>query len=165
MTRRAKLKVPDDVVIVTVADSVEEVPDAPAQLTLNVVVIVSAPVGWLPDTPLAPVQLAFAGDALAEQPVAPVDDQVKVEGCPEETDVGLAEIVAVGNGLTVTVTEAGAEVPPAPVQVSVYVRLAVRAVVFWVPDVNWVPVQFGVVGFAVAVHAVASVDDHVSIDI
>ena len=53
--------------------------------------------------------------------MALVELQVRVELLPEVMDVGLAEIVTVGGGLddTVTVAEAGLDVPPVPEQVRV----------------------------------------------
>jgi hypothetical protein len=69
--------------------------------------------------PLIPVILKPVG-AVAEQEVALVELQVKVELLPEVMLVGLAEKFTVGGEalLTVTVAEAGVE-PPAPVQVMV----------------------------------------------
>jgi hypothetical protein len=50
-----------------------------------------------------------------------VDDHVRVVSWlpPAVSDVGLAEMVTVGSGFTVTVTDAGLLVPPEPVQVMV----------------------------------------------
>ena len=59
--------------------------------------------------------------------VALVEDQVRVEPAPLATLVGLALIVTVGAAVeTVTVADWAAE-PPAPVQVSVYLVVAVSA--------------------------------------
>ena len=68
----------------------------------------------------------------------------------------VAEKVRVGAGAaaTVMVTDCGSVVPPGPVQVIVYVLLAVRLVVFLVPLVACVPVQS-----PVAVQLVALVED------
>jgi hypothetical protein len=53
--------------------------------------------------------------------VALVLDQVSVELAPEAIVVGFAAIVTVGAGagFTVTLADAGADVPPVPVQESV----------------------------------------------
>ena len=51
--------------------------------------------------------------------VALVLDHVNVELPPEAMVVGFAVSVTVGAGDTVTVAEAGADVPPVPLQVSV----------------------------------------------
>jgi hypothetical protein len=58
---------------------------------------------------------------LAVHAVALVLDQATVESPPETIDDGVKVIVAVGapDPETVTVAEAGADVPPVPVQVSV----------------------------------------------
>jgi hypothetical protein len=56
----------------------------------------------------------------AVQEVALVLDQVSIELAPEAIVVGFAVKVAVGAGeVTVMVAEAGADVPPVPVHVSV----------------------------------------------
>jgi hypothetical protein len=75
------------------------------QLRLNVLVLVNAPVDWVPETALAP---DHAPDAT--QDVAFVDDQVNVEDPPLVTDVGLAvrDTVGVGAGVAVTLTVAEA---------------------------------------------------------
>ena len=75
-------------------------------------------VGETPSVPLvasAPVQ---PPEAVHE--VALVLDQVSVELAPEAIVVGFAVSVTVGAAeVTVTVAEAGADVPPVPLQVSV----------------------------------------------
>jgi hypothetical protein len=74
--------------------------------------------------------LAFAPANVPPVPVHPValvELQVSVEAAPLTTAVGFAVSVAVGLGATVTVAVAAVLVPPAPVQVSEYVVLAVKA--------------------------------------
>jgi hypothetical protein len=78
---------------------------------------------------------------LAAQAVESVEVHVKVEDAPAATVVGLALICTVGSGLTVTVTEAGALVPPAPLQVTVKLAVPVSAPVLWVPLAASVPLQ------------------------
>ena len=65
----------------------------------------------------------------AVQDVALVEVQVSVDDPPLAMVVGLATRVAVGTGLVVTVTVAGAAglVPPAPAQVNEYVVVALNA--------------------------------------
>ena len=81
-------------------------------------VLVSAPLDWLPEIALVPDHAPEA-----RQEVALADDQVSVEDPPLATDVGLAASDTVGTGGgggvpgTVTVAEAPA-LPPEPVQVS-----------------------------------------------
>jgi hypothetical protein len=58
--------------------------------------------------------------------VALVELQVSVEAAPLTTAVGFAVSVAVGFPVIVTVAVAAVLVPPVPVQVMVYVVLAVR---------------------------------------
>ena len=73
--------------------------------------------GETPSVPLvvsAPVQ-----PPEAVHDVALVLDHVNVELPPEAMVVGFAVSVTVGAGDTVTVAEAGADVPPVPLQVSV----------------------------------------------
>ena len=74
---------------------------------------------------------------------------------PEPVPVGVTYIVD-PMVPTVTAVEAGADVPPAPVQVTAYVVLVV-GVTLNVPDVARVPVNVP----PVAVHDVASVEDQV----
>ena len=95
----------------------------------------------------------------AVQEVALVELQVSVEAPPGATLVGFAVKVAVGMGRTVTVTLATGLVPPGPVQVSEYVVAVVSAAVFWVPLIASAPLQP-----PAAVHDVASVELHVSVD-
>ncbi len=106
-------------------------------------------VGWLP------VQAP-----LAVQVVALVDDQARVLELPLATVVGLALMLTVGvaaGAVTDTVADF-AVVPPAPVQLSVYVLLALRAPVEADPDVALVPDHA-----PVAVQLLALVDDQVRV--
>ncbi len=93
--------------------------------------------------------------------VALVDDQVSVALCPTVIEVGDTATVTVGRGgAAVTVNVAVAFVlPPAPLQVSAYLNVPV-AVGFSlsVPLTASLPVQA-----LDAVHAVALVDDQVSV--
>jgi hypothetical protein len=104
----------------------------------------------------APVQ-----PPLAVHDVAFVLDHVNVEVAPEAMLVGFAVSVTVGGAdeLTVTVAEAGADVPPVPLQVSVYVVVAVGETPS-VPLVASAPVQP-----PEAVHEVAFVLDQVSVEL
>jgi len=64
------------------------------------------------------------------QLVAPVDDQLSVEVWPAPTEAGLAESDSVGGGaVTDTLTDFEA-LPAAPVQITVYVDVAVGATGF-----------------------------------
>ena len=100
---------------VTVADALWVPPD-PVQERLKVLVLVNAPVVWLPDVALAPDQ---PPEALQE--VAFVEDHASVVDAPLATDVGFAAIDTVGagggGGVPETVTAADVlAVPPEPVQ-------------------------------------------------
>jgi hypothetical protein len=140
----------------TVVAAVIDPPD-PAHTSVYVVLAVNALVVELPDVALLPVQ---PPDAV--QLVALVDDHVSLEVPPAATDVGDADSVAVGAVPTVpTVTVRGAVFhPPAPVQVSLNVVLAVNAPVVELPEVALVPVQP-----PDAIQLVALVDDHVSLEV
>jgi hypothetical protein len=139
---------------VTVA-LLEIVPPAPAQLKVNTVVALIAPVDCEPLVATGPLQ---APDAV--QVVALVEDQVKLEVPPWLTLLGLAAIKTVGCGVdTVIVADCAAE-PPAPVQVSVNFVVAVRAGEVWLPAVACAPLQP-----PEAVQEVAFVDDHVNADV
>jgi hypothetical protein len=121
---------------------------------VNVLVIVSAPLDWLPEIVLVPVHAPEA-----TQDVASVDDQVRVEELPLATDVGLAVRDTVGTaGVTVTVAEA-LPVPPAPVQASPNVLVLVNTPLDWLPEVVLVPVHA-----PEASQEVASVEDQVSVE-
>ncbi len=119
------------------------------------VVALSAPVDCEPLVAKVPDQ-----PPEAVQAVALVEDQVRVEVPPFVTLVGLALIVTVGAGAeTVTVADWAAE-PPAPVQVSVNLVVAVSAAVACEPLVGSEPVQP-----PDAAHDVALVDDHVKVEV
>lgn len=99
-----------------------------------------APVDSLPETGLLPVQLLEA-----EQEVALVEAQVIVALWPKSIVVGFTEIVTTGTGVgggeaTLTVTDRLA-VPPAPVQVKVYVLPAVKLPVLSFPETLFPPDQ------------------------
>jgi hypothetical protein len=90
-------------------------PPIPAQVSVNVVAVVSAPVEALPLVPLLPLH-----PPEAVQEAAFVLPHVSVEAAPDITDVGFAVSVAVGFGITDTVAVAAAGVvPAAPEHVSV----------------------------------------------
>jgi hypothetical protein len=132
------------------------VPPAPVQLRLNVLVVVKAPVDWVPETALLPDQ---APDAV--QDVALVEDQVSVEDPPLATEVGFAETDTVGAGVeAVILTCAEAlPVPPAPVQLRLNVLAVVKAPVDCVPETALVPDQA-----PDAVQDVALVEDQASVE-
>ena len=100
----------------TVADALAAPPD-PVQERLNVLVLVNAPVDWLPEIALVPDQLPEA-----VQDAAFVEDQASVDDPPLVTDVGFAASDTVGAGGgggvpdTVIVADAVA-LPPELVQV------------------------------------------------
>ena len=103
-------------VTVTVADALA-VPPSPVQSRANVLVLVNAPLGWLPEIVLRPDHAPEA-----RQEVALAEDQVSVEDPPLATDVGFAASDTVGlgggGGVPETVTVAVAlALPPKPVQV------------------------------------------------
>jgi hypothetical protein len=96
----------------------------------------------------------------AVQLVAPLVDQVSDDEPPVETDAGLAEMEMEGATLGCTVTTAVPEaVPPAPLQLSENEEVVVNAPVDCVPLVGLGPAQP-----PEAVHSVAPVADHVSVD-
>ena len=74
----------------------------------------------MPSEPLQPPEPVHA--------VALVDDHVKIELPPPATLVGIALIVTVDGGVTVTVADCAAD-PPAPEHVRVYLVVAVSAAV------------------------------------
>jgi hypothetical protein len=96
----------------------------------------SAPVLCEPLMASAPLQSPPAVHA-----VESVEVHVKVEDAPAATEAGLALICTVGSGLTVTVTVAGALVPPAPLHVTVKLPVPDMAPVLWVPLVASVPLH------------------------
>ncbi len=94
----------------------------------------------------------------AVQEVAFVEDHVIVERAPLATVVGFAEIVTVGaaggggggvEDVTVTVAER-AVLPPDPVQVRVYIDVAVKGPTVWLPVVALFPDQAPVPAHEVA---------------
>ena len=96
----------------------------------------------VPFTDSVPLQ---APEAVHE--VALVEDHVKVDPLPLATLVGLALIDTVGEAvvvgeavLTVTVAD-WAVLPPVPVHVNIYLAVALRAAVDFVPFVGIVPLQ------------------------
>ena len=109
------------IVIVTVACVL--VPPVPVHLKVYVVLAVRAPVLWLPLMPFAPANVP----PVAAQDVALVELHVSVVLEPLEIEVKVADSEAVGTGAIVTVAVAAVLVPPAPLQVSEYVVLAVSA--------------------------------------
>jgi hypothetical protein len=129
------------------------VPPGPVQVSEYAVFVVRAPVLWLPLVASAPVQ---PPDAVHD--VALVELHVNMEAPPLAIDAGLADSVAMGTGATVTVDVAAVLVPPAPVQVSEYMVVPVRAPVLWVPLVANAPLQP-----PEAVHEVALVEPQVSV--
>ena len=109
--------------IVTVAVAGVLLPPVPVHVREYVVFAVSAPVDWLPLVAFAPANVP--PEAVHE--VALVALQVSVDVPPLAIVVGFAVSVAVGLGATVTVADAAVLAPPAPVQVSEYVVVAVKA--------------------------------------
>jgi len=133
----------------TVADFTS-LPPIPVQVSVKVPVVASAPVGSVPLVALAPDQ---APEAV--QPVASVDDQVRVELAPLASACGLALIVTAGGDTTVTVADF-TSLPPAPVHLRVKVLVLTRAPVDSVPLVPLAPDQA-----PEAAQPLASVDDQV----
>ena len=106
---------------VTVTVTLDEgfAPLAPVQVSVNVVVVVSAVTDWLPDAPLVPDQ-----PPEAEQEVVFVDIQSSVTGPPKLTDVleVLSDTVGgsgSGGGALTAMTAFADPLPTAPLQVSV----------------------------------------------
>jgi hypothetical protein len=117
---------------------------------------VSVPVDSLPLTARAPVQ-----SPLAEQPVALLELQLRVEVPPCTIEAGFALRASVGGGvagvtLTVTVCDA---VPPAPVQLSANNVVLVRLLRTSLPVGFFAPLQP-----PLAVQLVAFVDDQLTVD-
>jgi hypothetical protein len=95
------------------------------------------------------------------QEVALVELHESVEELAEMIELGLADIVtvgAVGGGVTVTIADWLAE-PPAPLQASEYVAVAVRLPVLCEPEVVFVPDQA-----PEAVHEVALLEVQLKVD-
>jgi hypothetical protein len=137
---------------VTAADC-ERLPPLPVQVSENVLVLISVPVDCEPLVDFAP---NHAPEAV--QPVALVDDQVRVEAAPFATTCGFAPIVTVGGGgATVTVAD-WSVLPPAPVQASENVLVPVNTPVDWAPLVALGPDHA-----PEAVQSSALIDDHVSV--
>lgn len=115
----------------TETDTVAELPaepPSPVHTRTNFVVALRATVVWVPLVGSVPAQ---PFDAVQE--LAFVEDQVSTDVLPLLTVVGFAEIVTTGAGaVTVTVAEFEA-LPPAPVQESAKVVVAVRAPVDVLP--------------------------------
>ena len=112
---------------------------------------------WFPEIAFVPNQ-----PLLAVQDVALVEDQERVEEEPEVMEVGEAERESVGGGVTIgAVTTTLTDLfilPPAPVQVSVYVEFVV-GVTICVPEVVLVLDQA-----PLAVQDVALVEDQVRVE-
>lgn len=138
---------------VTVTDRLI-VPPAPVQFRLNVLVLASAPVDWLPDVALVPDQ---APEAVHE--VAFADDQVSVEDTLAFTVAGLALNESVGAGFVTSIVTELFALPLAPVQVREKVPAVESAGVVSVPDVGLDPDQA-----PEATQEVALVDDQVNTD-
>jgi hypothetical protein len=117
--------------------------------------VLIAPVDFEPAVATEPLQPPDAVHA-----VALVDDHVKVELPPLDTLVGLALMVTLG-GVEDTVTVAAwVAVPPAPVQVSMYLVVAVSAAVAREPLVPIEPLQP-----PDAVQALSLLDDQVNMEV
>jgi hypothetical protein len=117
-------------------------------------VVAAAVMLCVPLVALVPVQ-----PPEAVQEVALVELHVSVDAAPLATEVGFAVRVTVGVPGTVTVALAMLLDPPGPAQVNRYESVAVIAPVLCVPLVALVPLQP-----PVAVHEVALVELHVSVD-
>jgi hypothetical protein len=112
------------------------VPAAPLHLSVNVVVLVRAPVDCDPFGPSVPLHPPDA-----EQELALLDDHVRIEAAPLATVVGFARNDRLGAAAaTVTVTVCEAE-PPLPVQDSVKFVVALNWTVACDPLVAFPPVQ------------------------
>jgi hypothetical protein len=123
----------DEAATETVTDWLPE-PPGPAQVRVNVVVALSAPVDWLPLVARAPLQ-----PPLAVQPVALVELQVSVADSPLAIEAGAALSVTAGTGdVTVTVT-VRLLVPPGPVHVNVKSDVAFSAAVGSLPLTAFAP--------------------------
>ena len=126
------------------------------QARLNVLVVVSAPVGSLPEVALGPTPHAPE----EAQDAAFVEDQVSVDDPPLATDGGVAaRDTVVAGGDTVTVAGALAA-PPDPVQERLNVLVLVNAPVDWLPEVALGPTPHA----PEDVQDVAFVEDQVSVD-
>jgi hypothetical protein len=133
-------------------------PVPPAPVQLNAYCDEPAALGVTVAVPLVAFVPLHA--PLAVQEVAFVLDHVRVDDCPSVIDVGLSETVTVGaGGFTVSVVEATLA-PPVPEQLNVYwEEPAAPGVTVWDPLTACSPLQA-----PLAVHEVAFVLDHVSVD-
>lgn len=122
---------------------------------MNLVVALRAAVTCDPVVASAPLQPPEALHA-----VALVDDQVNVEVAPLFTLVGLAAKVTAGAGLLTETVADCAALPPVPLQVSVYVWLALSAPVDCEPLTALVPDQA-----PDAEHVVALVADQLNVEL
>jgi hypothetical protein len=140
---------------VTVADWDAE-PPAPVQVRVNFVVAVSAGVVCEPAVASEPLQ-----PPEAVQAVALVEDQVNAEVAPLLIVAGFAVRVTAGAGVVTDTVADCTALPPLPLQVSVYVWLAVSAPVDCEP-----PVAASAPDHAPeAVQDVALVADQVSVEL
>jgi hypothetical protein len=142
--------------IVTVAVTTALVPPAPAQVSEYAALVVNAPVLWVPLVAFVPLQ---PPDAVHD--VALVELQVSMEVPRLAIEVGFAVSVAVGTGAMVTVAVAAVLVPPVPVHFNVYVVLAVKGPVLWVPLAAFAPANVP----PAAAHDVALVEFQVSVEV
>ena len=94
----------------------------------------------------------------AAQEVACLADPVRVELLPLSTELGLALKVTVGAGVFADTVADCVALPPALVQVNIYVASAVSAPVDWEPLIGFAPDHE-----PEAVHAVALVVDQLSV--
>jgi hypothetical protein len=92
--------------------------------------------------------------------VALTELQVMTAAPPETIDVGAAESMAIGGGISVTVAVDAAEAPPPPVQTIEKFVVAVIGPVFWVPLVASAPLQP-----PDAVHESAFAEFHVNVEL
>lgn len=120
--------------ILTSAVAGELKPPGPVQVSEYDVAVFNPAVAWLPLTPTEPLQPPDAIHA-----VALLEVHVNVAALPAATAVGNADRFTEGSGMSVTAADAGALVPPGPVQMRAYAVFAVTAPVLWVPLVASVP--------------------------
>ncbi len=105
----------------TVAVAGALVPPGPVHVSEYAVAVLMPAVLWLPLLARAPLQPPEAVHA-----VALVELHVKLEVAPNATTVGAAANATVGTGRIVTVADAGAVVPPGPMQTIEYAVVAVN---------------------------------------
>jgi hypothetical protein len=131
------------------------IPPGPVHRSLKMLSTVSGPTTSLPESGLEPDQ-----SRRASQESASLVDQVSVVKPPEFTVVGLALRLTVGRGAAATVTVADwPALPPGPVQVKVYVLVAVSGPTAWLPFTALKPDQA-----PPALQVVASVDIQVRVE-